>query len=197
MKRLLGVMVALIAVGLVLLPVNSQAADFGKKGQIEVGGDISFTSTTPVYGGTTQNATSDFMIEPYAGYFIIDGFELGLRPIVDITSPPSPAKSVTTLNIFLAPAYNFKLQNSPVTPFVEGLIGFSSYNGFTDANGAQTSGTGISFGGHAGVKVLVTGNGLLNVGVEYVAITTKPSGASDRVGENLLGVNVGFTLFFN
>lgn len=185
-------MVALIAFGLIFMPMNAQAGEkFGMKKQIEVGGTIGFTSITPVFAGTTGNATSLFSINPYVGYFITDGFELGLVPMVTIISPPSPATSTTDLTIFLAPAYNFQLQNSTVTPFIEGLIGFSS------VSSSGNSASGLSFGGRGGIKVNVTGQALLNVDVRYLLITEKPSGANDRFGYNELGINVGFTVWFN
>ncbi len=192
MKRLLGVMVVLVAIGIVMMPMNAQAAEkFAMKKQIEVGGTIGFSSVTPVANGTTGDATTTFSIAPYVVYFIIDGFELGLVPMIDITSPPSPASSTTDMNIFLAPAYNFQLQNSMVTPFVEGLIGFSSISS------GGNSASGLSFGGRAGVKLNVTGNGLLNFDVRYLLITEKPSGATDRSGYNYLAVGLGFTVWFN
>ena len=190
MKRLLGVSVALVVLSMLLVPANAQASDFAKKGQVEAGGTISFTSMTPVFGGATGSASSVFSIQPYVGYFLMDGFELGLRPEISILSPSS-GSSVTDLTIFLAPAYNFKLQNSTVTPFIEGLVGFTSISG-----GGGTSASGFSWGVHGGIKVAVTGNGLLNVALGYEQLTYTPSGVSERVGQNDFGVAVGFTVFF-
>ncbi len=192
MKGLLGVMVALVAFGLVFLPMNAQAGEkFGMKKQIEVGGSIAFSSTTPVQAGQTGDATTDFAIEPYVGYFIIDGFELGLIPMIDIQSPPGGGSSTTLMNIFLAPAWTFQLQNSMVTPFIEALVGFTSQSS------GGNSASGFSWGGRAGAKFMVTGNGLLNFDVRYLMLTANPSGSSERNGQNLLQVGLGFTVFFN
>jgi hypothetical protein len=191
MKRLLGVMVVLVAVGLVLMPTNAQAGDkFGMKNEIEVGGSIAFQSVTPVVAGTTGDATTMSSIAPYVGYFFVDGFELGLAPMINITSPPG-GSTTTDMTIFLAPAYNFQLQNSVVTPFFEGLLGVSK----TTVGGNSAS--GLSFGARAGAKVNVTGNALLNFDVRYLLITAKPSGVPDRYGSNILEIAVGFTVWFN
>ena len=191
MKRLLGVSVALVAISIVLMPMSVQGGErFATKKQIEVGGTIGFASVTPVVAGKTKDATTFFSIQPYVGYFVIDGLEIGLIPMIDITSP-SGGNSTTDLNIFLAPAWNFQLQNGMVTPFIEGLIGISSISS------GGNSASGLSFGGRGGVKLNVTGNALLDIDVRYLMITEKPKDVTDRYGYNNLGIGIGFTVWFN
>jgi hypothetical protein len=167
---------------------EAQVGRFARKGVMELGGSVSFNSITPVINGNSGNATSVFAIQPYLGYFLFDGFELGVNPLgITITSPPT-GDSQTELGFFLAPAYNFYV-GGIVYPFIEGLIGYTS------VSQGGSSASGISFGGRGGIKVALTGKGLLNLGIEYRLITTNPSGADKRFGYNLLAITAGFTVW--
>jgi len=71
-------MVFLIAAG----SLRAQSSGgFTEKGATEFGGSISFQSTTSVSSGVSRDAITALRIEPYIGYFITDGFELGFNPI--------------------------------------------------------------------------------------------------------------------
>ena len=77
MKKLLTVLFALV-----LFVGFSQAQNFGKKGVIEVGGGLGFSSTTAVANGeTADESLTNISVMPYVGYFIIDGLELGVNPL--------------------------------------------------------------------------------------------------------------------
>jgi hypothetical protein len=180
-----------MAVALLLLVVPEGAAqdgkNFAKKGVVEVGGSISFSSITPVSGGETGSAITLFTFAPFVGYFITDGFELGVNPF-SITSIGYSGSSATEIRIFLAPSYNFESQGIAY-PFVEGLLGYTS-----SSNGETRS--GFSYGARGGVKLAVTGKGLLNLGLQYVMITRNRSGETERNGSNDLSISAGFTIWF-
>src|SRR5664279_3361814 len=60
-------------------------AQYATKGTIELGGAVSFSSTTAVSNGTTADQSSTlFQFMPYGNYYITDGFSLGLSPGIDI-----------------------------------------------------------------------------------------------------------------
>jgi hypothetical protein len=157
---------------------------FASRGTTELGGTASFTYTTNVTNGVTApNSMSIFSFAPYAGYFIMDGLELGVNPLgVSITS--FAGTSVTTYFMFFAPSYNFKLQSSAF-PFVEGLAGYTART-----NGGTVG--GFSYGGRAGVKIAVTERGLLTLAGQYLLVTLNPSGADKRNGYNQLLFSAGF-----
>jgi len=160
---------------------------FATKGSTELGGSISFQSLTTVSNGNTGDATTIFAIAPYIGYFVTDGFEIGLNPL-GFTSMSYSGSSVKEIMIFVAPSYNFKTEGI-VYPFVEALLGYTSVS-----NGSSES--GFSWGGRGGVKIAVTDKCLLNFGIQYVQITLNPSGTTNRYGTNQLTISAGFTVWF-
>lgn len=160
---------------------------FASKGVTEVGGSISFVSTTPVSNGSTGDALTTFSLQPFIGYFVADGFELGLNPL-GITTTSFHGSSSTRITIFAAPSYNFR--TAGVTfPFIEALLGYTS-----QSDGSTLS--GFSWGGRAGVKLAVGGNALVNIGMQYLQITMNPNGATNRFGTNQLSITAGFTVWF-
>jgi len=165
---------------------------FAKKSQWELGGSISFTSVTPVFAGTTGDATSTFTLAPAAGYFITDGFELGA--VVNFTSVTTPdllggSSSYSTYAFVLAPTYNFNLK-SQFYPYILGAIGYNSYK---PKSGDASS--GLVWGFEGGLKANVAANALVKLGIGYTQQTLNLSGASDRSGANSLGVVIGVGIF--
>jgi hypothetical protein len=158
-----------------LLASSAFAGDFATRGCIELGGTVGFTS---------QTGLTEFSIGPYVGYFIMDQLEIGLRPNIFVSSP-SGGSSLTVINAVAAPAWNFKLSNPSLTPFVEAQIGFSS----SSFGGASTS--GFVWGGLGGVKILMGSNGLLNFALGYTSTTV------NSVSTNVFGIQGGFTIFLS
>lgn len=174
----------------VLIVLSSSAAKaqgysggFASRGVTELGGSLTFQSTTSVVNGQTGGTVTEFSLMPYIGYFFTDGFELGFNPF-GITT----VEGNTSLLFLLAPSYNFKT-GSLAYPFIEALLGYAS-----QSNGDTRS--GFSWGLRGGVKLAVVGNSLLNMGLEYLQVTTNPSGAVERYGYNQVAFNVGFTVWF-
>jgi hypothetical protein len=177
---------------LTLFPHRSCAEDraFGSAGSTEAGGSITFVSTTPVSNGKTGDAISVFTIAPYIGYFAADGFEIGFNPGLIYMS--YGGSSATQLSLYLAPSYNF-ITDGKTFPFIEGLLGYTTNS---SGNSSSSSG-GLCWGGRAGLKVNVTGHGLLLIALQYSQITLEPSGWSgSRYGSNVLSVSAGFTVWF-
>ncbi|MCC6255557.1 MAG: hypothetical protein IT276_11630 [Ignavibacteriaceae bacterium] len=183
MKQLFSVLlIAVLFTGF----INAQ--NFATKGTIEAGGSIGFSSTTAVANGNSVgDALSTFILQPYIGYFISNGFELGVVP--SYVSQSSGGSSISTFAIYLAPAWNFDLRSN-LFPFLEGRIGYN-----TVSSGGSAS--GLAWGLRGGAKVKLGNSGLFNVAVSYDQLTTNPSGWSgDRIGQNIIAVNAGFSVFF-
>lgn len=166
--------------------IGQETENFAAKGVTELGGSISYQSVTPVYNGVTSDAITLFTISPFIGYFVTDGFELGVNPL-GVTLASYGGGSTTQLMVLLAPSYNF-ITKGRAFPFIEGLIGYTSIG-----NGSERD--GLSWGGRAGVKHAITNHGLLNLSVQYLLITTNPSGASNRYGSNNLSIAAGLTVW--
>lgn len=147
---------------LVLLTNSSQAQSLTSKGTIELGGEFSFSSqtisqsTTSSYNpyNTNRESYDVLLFSPYVGVMMGQGFELGFMPAI------ANSGSVTSLNLFLAPAYNISTSGNAV-PYFEGLIGYSTIN-----NGRSAGGLGIGVSG--GVKVTIGSSGLFLFSIKYL-----------------------------
>ncbi len=193
MKRILTIAVIFLLAG----GVSIFAQDFAKKGNLELGGGLGFNSSTAVFDGETANdAVTTFWLYPYAGYFIMDGFELGLIPRFSTSSYGD--NSSTSFGILFAPAYNFDLHNCWY-PFIEGRIGYNT-SSYDDGNSEtdDPSSSGLEWGLRGGVKAQIGKAALINLGIFYDQVTMNPEDwDGDRNGQNDFGVEVGFTVFID
>jgi hypothetical protein len=164
---------------------------FGDPGTLELGGSMTFTASQPVLAGTTGSWVYDFSLLPYAGYFVIEGLELGTNP-AGVNVQSSGDTTAVQLRILFAPAYNFRT-GTMVTPFVEGLAGVTSASLIRP--GLTTSISGFTFGGRAGIKAALSERGMLTIGIQFLRITLNPSGAGSRNGSNELSVSAGWTIW--
>lgn len=161
---------------------------FARTGDVEFGGSVSFRSTSPVSNGTTGNATTAFLLEPYVGYFVADGFELGFNPF-GYTTISYGGFRATEVMILVAPAYNVH-ETGSVYPFIEGLFGYTAV-----MQGDNTA-DGFTWGGRAGVKNELAPHLLLSVSMKYLSVTTNPEGAQKRNGYNEFLFTAGLTAWF-
>jgi hypothetical protein len=170
---------------------QQQRKHFGSPGTIELGGSVTFTASQTVLAGATGSWMYDFSMLPYAGFFVIEGLEVGVNPAgVNVRS--SGDTTAVQLRILFAPAYNFQT-GTMVTPFVEGLAGITSASLIRP--GSTTSVSGFTFGGRAGIKAALVERGMLNIGIQFLRITLNPSGAGSRNGSNELSVSAGWTIW--
>lgn len=191
MKNLLAALVAFLVVGFLAAPSSGLANDkYANKGQVELGGNLNFSSSTRVTAGNTGDAATTIALTPFVGYFFMDQFEVGLN--VRLSSTTFQGNTSSDYTLLLSPAWNFRIQNSIVTPAVAFLFGYGS----NSTAGGVTS-NGLSVGGRAVAKIQVVSNANLHVGAEYLMNTRNPSGFSGaRNGNNLLNFDVGFAIFF-
>ncbi len=187
--------VLLIVVIFLLISSNSPAQttqNFAKQNTWEVGGSVSFTYIQNVSNGnTSSNGVNIFKIYPYVGYFVTDGFEIGLIPAIELVG--SGGSTSNSFAIYAAPSYNFFIK-SLAYPYVQGAFGFNSIS----YSGSSSSQSGIAWAIEGGVKINVGGNSLLKVGFDYGQKTLNKSGSSSgRSGLNTFSLVAGFNVFFN
>ena len=173
---------------LLLATACSVHAQYAKKNSVEVGGAVSYSSTTAVINGSTSGDPITLLqFAPYAGYFVADQISIGLSPTV--ISFKASGSTTTAYGIYAVPGYTFTSRGNAF-PYVQALLGYT---------GLSTSGspdlTGFSYGGKAGVKVSVGTGGLIDIGVEYSLITLNPKGADKRNGYNNFAILIGFSVF--
>jgi len=183
-------LVVLITI-LFIIPLSAQ--DFGKAGQWELSGNVSFTSETSVFDGeTAENSTSTFTVEPMLGVFVYDCIELGLMPMFQTQSHGD--NSVTTWGLFAVPQYVFRVNK--MYPYIGAFLGYAS----TDADFGEGSATmsGFSYGAVGGVKFQVAPQALLNIGLQYLLLNMEPEDwDGGRIGMNQFAVVAGFSIFLN
>ena len=165
---------------------------FATKGVVELGGSIAFQASRPVVNGTTGDPVFLLSAAPYAGYFVLDEFELGVNP-VGVAWSKDGDNTVTDIRVFAAPSYNIRT-GSVVYPFVEGLAGLTVRISGTE--GSSTTTSGFSWGGRGGIKIGLPGRSLVVIGAQYLVITLNPSGAANRFGTDELSVLAGLTVWF-
>ncbi|MGE5351670.1 MAG: hypothetical protein ACM3P0_06275 [Acidobacteriota bacterium] len=182
-KLFFAVLLIVLFLSSSLVYAQRYGGGFASPGVVELGGGLTFQSTTNVANGNTGGTTTIFSLQPYVGYFLTDGFELGFNPFGIQTGD-----GTTSLLFLLAPSYNFRT-GSLAYPFIEALLGLAS-----TSDGETRS--GFSWGLRGGVKLNIVGNSNLNLGLEYLQITENPSGATSRYGYNQVAFNVGFTVWF-
>ena len=145
---------------LAVVSTSSKAQLFTSKGTVELGGEFSFTSQSSTvtggsyYSGGSSESYNVLMFSPYIGVMTGKGFELGFMPSI------AHGGDVTLLDLFFAPAININTGGSAY-PYVEGLIGYSTYGG-----GSSTSGLGIGISG--GIKARIGSSALFLFNVKYL-----------------------------
>jgi hypothetical protein len=196
--NIFGLTIALLcAAVLSTSPLFGQGKAFATQGVTEVGGSISFSSFTPVNNGKTGDVNTLFSFGPHIGYFVTNGFEIGINPGITLIPgvsiiTPESGDATTVLQLFAYPAYNFRIEGSNATPFLE--VPF----GYTSMSSGNTKNSGFSWGVMGGVKTVVSGQVLLTFYVEYLLITldSEKSTSTERTGMNYLSVGIAVGGFF-
>ena len=179
-----------VLISLFFINAHSQSKNKFAKEQIwELGGSVGFSSITEVDNGNSGTAMTNISFHPYAGYFFLDGFEVGLITGIDFIKQGGWDNS--TFVIYLAPAYNFNT-NSNAYPYIQGGIGYNqvSYSNYR-------SYSGLAWDLEAGVKLNLFGNSLLKFSFDYNQKTQNPENYDGkRNGINTFNFIVGFNIFF-
>ncbi|MCC6182835.1 MAG: hypothetical protein IT237_13490 [Bacteroidia bacterium] len=172
---------------------STNAQDYAKEGNIEMGGSLAFTSTTAVTNGKEEGKPiSQMVIYLPLNYFIADGFAIGF--ITSFELYVQNESSLTGFTLGGSAGYNF-IGESNLTPYVEGRIFYNSV--FQSAGNADVTATGFGWALLAGIKVQVTENVLINTGLGYAQRRFKDSeyeGVS--AGSNIISLSSGFLFYF-
>jgi hypothetical protein len=182
----------LIGAGVAMAQQPEVRRTFAMSGTFELGGSASFSSYTQVYSGATGNATYSLAFSPSAGYFVIDDLELVVNPLT-VDYAWSGSVNALSLMPMAGVAYNFRA-NPRAFPYLEGVAGFAydrSDNGIT----ASITRSGLAWAARGGVKFLLTGTAIVNVGVQYQQVTLNQSGEAERTGYNLIAVTAGISFW--
>jgi hypothetical protein len=163
---------------------------FTQGGTWEFGGSAGFSSTTPVTAGATGDARTMVSATPAAGYFVMNGVEVVVNPLMAVYSSQG---SVNSLDLLVMGGVGYAYRAHPrFFPFIEGVAGF----GYSRSEaGTTVTRQGFAWGGRGGVKISVASGALLNLGAQYLQVTLNRSGESDRNGYNAISALVGLSFW--
>ena len=175
------------------ISLNIFAQNYAKKGHIETGASIAFTSTTAVFDGeSTGDANNKFELIAPIHFFILDGFTIGFITTLEYNALGS--SSTTGLQLGIGATYNFN-KGSNLYPYL-GCQLFYNYALQTAKNSDATL-SGIGWSVIGGIKVQVTENVLINTAIGYSQRTLEfDDWKGDRIGSNIIALSSGFLFYF-
>jgi hypothetical protein len=191
--------VSLILVVFVLALFSSSfAQEKTAKGQVEIGGTVSFYVSSESYDGNKAGSGSEFMVYPSVGYFIIPKLELEPKLLIVYSSwKPEGGKTSSTSNFggILNFAYHFEgATQGNMVPFVFAGIGVLSNSEKIDGETVKDLKTTMILpdaGG--GIKYFITEKGVIRAEVFYQRLS-KAYGV-DKLTESNIGLRAGVSLF--
>jgi len=164
---------------------------FAMAGTFEVGGSAGFSSTSQVRNGTTGDPKYLIAFSPTAGYFVIDALEIVVNPL-SVNYEWGGNSTQATLMPMGGLAYNFRL-HPRAFPYLEGVAGYVYVR--SDDGAVITTSSGLAWAGRGGVKFLITGTALVNIGLQYQQVTLDRSTDTGRNGYNVFSASVGLTVW--
>lgn len=202
---------AFLAAGLMLTSTTALAKDYGDSGTIEIGGDVSFASTS----SKTEDKDVDFKqdssgtameVQPSLYYYLLDGLplivslELTSESSTDNESDPKETDTTTGFGLGLGTGYFLKIGKARIGPAIS--LGFANETQKSKAGSAETevtrSGPEVTIGGLA--KLPVGTGGVITAGlfIENEMQTEKVKDVDGEAEVNTLsiGTSVGFSVWF-
>ncbi len=177
----------------------AQEGQFAQTGVVELAGSVTFENVKTVHNDQAGDATNIFSFAPEIGYFVTEGLELGISsgitnslifpPGLTSISPPS-GSSMTAVQFFFSPSYNFVSPGATVYPFIQAKLGYTSLSS------GGLSETGFSYGARGGIKIPVVTHLLISTSAEYLLITINPENTSTRYGYDYFSFAFGISGYF-
>jgi outer membrane protein W len=136
----------------------------------------------------------------YIGYFLFDGFEIGLSPlgysndhntVFDISDKKKYYLTISQINTYFSLAYNINL-NKNYYPYVQisyGYIEAKSSSNLEFFSSSKSSGNG--YGIRAGIKYSIVQHALLNFGISYQSVSVDEEDPSSQLSFSS-GVSIWF-----
>lgn len=175
---------------LLTMKIGSAQTD---EGSILVGGDLSFNSSSSETAGEETQSTSAFSINPQAGYFISDGFALGLGigyETSTVTNNSGQQEIETTTNTFRVSPFGryYKEIGDNISLFGQAEFGFASES----QSESDVSTTIIDFNAQPGLAIFASDkvgiNFFLPGVISFSNETSENANTDDDVDSNF-GIN--------
>lgn len=176
MKKLIFISLLLLTV-ISVSDLSSQANNnFAGKKNWEIGGSF----------GISKNY-KEFAL--YGGYFISDGFELGVIPAVEFLKDDN--KSMTTYAIYVAPSFHITTE-STIFPYFQPAIGY-----YNISYGGRAESSGLTMDLEGGVKANILGNSMLKLAINInKKFVWHFFSSNEKFWETNISFVAGLSLFF-
>ncbi len=190
MKKIL--LTVLIAAGVTVCSIAQT-----QKGKVFISGssDLSLTSTTMTleYDGEELGDAdlSSFSFTPTVGYFVADGFALGLSFNID----NSKQDDVTSNSLLIGPMVRYYIGSSNVKPFIQAGYYFGSQSEENDVEEVEAKASAWDIG--AGAAMFINDFASIDFSLGYGGGTfTNKEDEKTKLKVKGIAVNVGFSLYF-
>jgi len=200
MRRELMKKVAVIMLAIFVVAAFSTAfaQDKTAKGQIELGGRVSFYMTSEKYDGEKVGSGSEFTLYPSVGYFIIPKLELEPTLLINSWSwKPEGGETSSRRNFggLLNVAYHFERATpSDLIPFVFLGVGMVSHSGKNNGETVEDLKTTMILpDAGVGIKYFLTEKGVLRAELFYQRLD-KAEGV-DKLTDTNIGLRAGISIF--
>lgn len=185
------VLVVLVALCFLVLSSNLFAQMKTKKGQIELSGSASFSTSSFSWKGDSEGSITEVAFYPGFGFFVVNKLEIEPKlAFISVSVNPEGGETITLTDFggILSLSYNFEGESN-LLPFIFAGIGFQTHS-ITDVKDLKTSMILPEVG--AGVKAFFNEKSALRVEAFY-SHTTNALGIEDETA-NSFGLRVGFSV---
>ncbi|WP_400078594.1 outer membrane protein [Winogradskyella sp. R77965] len=191
-----------------------------EKGNLIIGGssDLSFSSSKSSVKPNNENQGDDTVLRlsfgPSLGYFIIDKLAIGLQVPVSFSKRKSESSNgfetypfeIKSTSVSAITFIRYYFSESNIKPFLQGNVGFGINNSDSFLVDFETGNTEygkiksntFSYGFNGGVAFFINSNISIDLGINYLSITTKPDENNDfdfKYIDSKIGFIAGFNLF--
>ncbi|WP_461632940.1 outer membrane beta-barrel protein [Labilibaculum euxinus] len=149
-------------------------------------------------GDEDLGSTTSFEFAPQVGYFVADGFAVGLElPIGMQTEKDKDDNKYKTNRIAVMPFARYYFGENNVKPYLHGGFGFGSMKYKDVSASAESKWKTFVYGVSGGVAIFLNNNIALDLGVGYQSVTLRPDEDRDNDPRRILSsvaFNVGFSI---
>jgi outer membrane protein W len=190
MNKRIGVYLAL----LLILPIAALAQNFAvDKGSILIDGSAGFSSSGGDLNEVNGEKSTEIMVNPFIGYFIVPNLGVGLEGIFAKESQGD--YSVSAFGVGPRVAYFLGNASSKTFPFLGAGVFLVKGKAETGDPGVTAEETQFNISVSAGITAMVAKNVGITGKVYYTLESNKPKDADEAIKGNIIGVALGISSF--
>lgn len=197
--------IKILSIGLILFSIGFVAKAQTEKGNFLLGGesklDLTFLNTKYKSDDVSENGpkTTNLEFSPMGGFFVADGFAVGLEIPISYTMEKDEEKTSTT-SIAFAPFVRYYFGSSHIKPYLHGAVGLGSLKAKLDPGSSASR--EISYGMFlyqigGGLGIFLNEKVSLDVGLAYASVSLKPkenNNTNYRSISSGIGIGIGIVV---